>query len=78
VVAVGGYGKIPFLLLGRLAVDQRFRGKGMAKKLGILGIIVDAKNDGFVSFYEDFGFKKIKSSRKRQVLPINTLSKLLR
>jgi len=89
---IGGYGDIPFLLLGRLAVDQNYQGHGYgdtlifhafkttmetAEKVGILGMIVDAKDDDAASFYEGFGFKTLKATQNRLVLPITALSKLL-
>jgi ribosomal protein S18 acetylase RimI-like enzyme len=84
---LGNYNDIPFLLLGRLAVDKRFQGRGYgdvliyhackttketAEKVGILGMIVDAKNDKAASFYEGFGFKKIQGNKNRLVLPISS------
>ncbi|MGR3221012.1 MAG: GNAT family N-acetyltransferase [Candidatus Anammoxibacter sp.] len=59
-IRLGGYGNVPFLLLGRLAVGTQYQGKGFgdtlivhafkttmeaAKKVGILGVIVDAKDE---------------------------------
>ncbi len=91
-IKVGGCGDIPFLLLGRLAVDKKYQGQGygdvlifhafkitmeIAEKVGILGIIVDAKNEDIISFYEGFGFKRLKVTETRLVLPITALSKLL-
>lgn len=90
-IRIGGYGDIPFLLLGRLAVDKRYQRQGYgdtlivhafkttmeaARKVGILGIIVEAKNDDAVSFYEGFGFRKLKASHNKLVLPIAALTKL--
>ena len=91
-IKIAGYGNIPFLLLGRLAVDLKYQKQGYgdalifhafkttvetAKKVGILGIIVDAKDDNASAFYEGFGFKKLKATGSRLVLPITALSKLL-
>ena len=91
-IQLGSYGNIPFLLLGRLAVDKQHQGKGYgdaliihafkttmeaAEKVGILGIIVDAKDEGTVAFYEGFGFRKLKATNNRLVLPITALKKLL-
>jgi ribosomal protein S18 acetylase RimI-like enzyme len=84
----GSYGEVPFLLLGRLAIDKRYQGKGFgdmlivhafkntrlaAEKIGILGIIVDAKDDKASSFYEGFGFKKLCTTKNRLVLPIGAI-----
>lgn len=85
-IKLGGYSDIPFLLLGRLAVDASYQGQGYgdalivhafentkhaAEKIGILGMIVDAKDNQAVSFYEGFGFRRLASTDKRLVLPIS-------
>ncbi len=64
---------IPILRLGRLAVDEIAKGRGVGKRLlcyvfflaleisrqyGCVGLVVDAKPDA-VSFYETFGFEPI-------------------
>jgi len=91
-VKLGGYQDIPFLLLGRLAVDKTCQGQGFgdalifhafkntqeaAERVGILGIIVDAKDEGAASFYEGFGFVRLEGSVRRLVLTISALSGLL-
>jgi GNAT superfamily N-acetyltransferase len=88
----GTYKDIPFLLLGRLAVDKRHQGKGYgdalifhafkttmeaAEKVGILGILVDAKDEKAASFYEGFGFRRLLGTLNRLVLPISVISKLM-
>jgi ribosomal protein S18 acetylase RimI-like enzyme len=87
-VSAGGYKDIPFLLLGRLAVDRKFQGQGYggamiyhafhitretAEKVGIIGMIVDAKSEKAASFYEGFGFRRIQGSKNRLVMPISSL-----
>ncbi|MGN7614231.1 GNAT family N-acetyltransferase, partial [Magnetococcales bacterium HHB-1] len=62
---------IPAARIGRLAVDRTMKGQGLGGTLlfdavervrkvsvdmGILGVVVDAKNEGVKSFYEKFGF----------------------
>lgn len=91
-ILIGGYKSIPFLLLGRLAVDKDYQKQGYgdtlifhafkitaetAGKVGIQGMIVDAKNDDAVKFYEGFGFKRLKLKRYRLILPIKALNKLI-
>lgn len=62
---------IPVVLLGRLAVDEEFKGQGLgysllqhatgraleaAETIGIHAVLVHAINDAVVPFYENFGF----------------------
>jgi GNAT superfamily N-acetyltransferase len=64
---------LPVLRLARLATDERVRGRGvgsillrtvfalaheMARTVGCLGVVVDAKPDA-VSFYERLGFRAL-------------------
>jgi len=89
---LGTYQEAPFLLLGRLAVDIRYQGKGYgdalifhafnitkdtADKIGALGMVVDAKDEKSARFYEKFGFKLLSTSKNRLVLPFSAMNKLL-
>ena len=89
---IGAYHKAPFLLLGRLAVDKTFQGQGYgdalimhafkttaeaAEKIGIFGMIVDAKHEQAVCFYEKFGFKCLSATKNRLVLPFSAIKKAL-
>ena len=89
---LGRYSEAPFLLLGRLAVDKRYQGRGFgdalifhafsitneaAEKIDTLGIIVDAKIEKAAGFYEKFGFKPLSASKNRLVLPFSMITKLL-
>jgi len=82
---VGNYHDIPFLLLGRLAVDKDYHGQGFgdaliyhaltttieaADKIGVWGMVVDAKDAATIRFYEGFGFKPLVASKNRLVLPL--------
>lgn len=86
---LGIYEDIPFLLLGRLAVDKEFQGKGYgdallyhafrltkdaAKAYGIYGIIVEAKNEEAALFYQGFGFKPLKGQALKLVLPLSAVN----
>lgn len=66
------YDAIPAALIGRLARDERVRGKGIGellladainrilsagKTLAVFTIIVDAKDANAVAFYKKFGFR---------------------
>lgn len=65
------YKNIPVILLGRLAVDVHFKGKGLgelllfdaikrcieaSKTIGSIAVIVDPLDQDTISFYEKFGF----------------------
>ncbi len=91
-IPLGGYSDIPFLLLDRLAVDKRHQGQGYgdalifhafqttvdaAEKVGILGMIVDAKDDKASAFYEGFGFRRLDGTKNRLVLPLSIISGLM-
>lgn len=75
---------VPVALIGRLAVDKKFQGKGLGsilladacKKisqastvLAVAGIIVDAKDDAAISFYKYFGFIPLQGQTGRMLLP---------
>ena len=64
---------VPAALIGRLARDERVRGKGVgellvadavrrilgaAQALAVLAIVLDAKNERTVTFYEGLGFRR--------------------
>ncbi len=91
-VKISSYKDLPFLLLGRLAVDVEFQGRGygdlliyhafkktaaIAEDAGILGIIVEAKDDRAASFYDGIGFLPLEATPQRMVLPIQTINSLL-
>ncbi len=91
-IKLSSYKKIPFLLLGRLAVDKKYQGYGYgdtlifhafkitldaAEKVGILGMIVEAKDEKAVSFYEGFGFKRLQKLRNKLVLPLSVMKALV-
>ena len=75
---------IPVALIGRLAVNIKFQGKGLGSILladachkvsqasailAVAGIIVDAKDRKAVSFYEHFGFITLQGQTDRMLLP---------
>lgn len=91
-VRIGPYEELPFLLLGRLAVDRTVQRQGYgdalivhafkttreaAKQIGILGMIVDAKDESAAAFYEGFGFRRLSGNTSRLALPISAMDLLL-
>lgn len=85
------YSDIPFALIGRLATDKNYQGKGYGEYLlieaftrilqvsefvGIAGIFVDPIDISAVKFYEKFGFIKLNSS-DRMFVTIITVRQLL-
>jgi ribosomal protein S18 acetylase RimI-like enzyme len=79
------YSTIPAILLGRLAVDLRFAGRGVGSGLladaafrsarsepAAFTLLVDAKDDTAAAFYRKHGFIPIASSPHSLFLPIAT------
>lgn len=75
---------VPVALIGRLAVDKKFQGKGLgsilladacqkvsqaSSVLAVARIIVDAKDDTAISFYKHFGFIPLQGQTDRMLLP---------
>jgi GNAT superfamily N-acetyltransferase len=81
------YDAVPAALIGRLARDERVRGKGIGgllladairrilgvgKTLAVFAIIVDAKDAGAVKFYKEFGFRSFPLHQNRLFLLTST------
>jgi len=76
----GAYKTLPVTLLGRLAVNVKFKGQGLgtillidalkrsyevaSKSLGSIGVVVDPLDDEAKAFYEKFGFILLPDSGK--------------
>ena len=75
---------VPVALLGRLAVDEAFQGKGLgpilladacrkvvqaSQVLAVVGIVVDAKDEAAAAFYRHFGFVPLPGLPDRMLLP---------
>ncbi len=82
---------VPAAILGRLAVDRACQGKGLGETLlldairrvvrasatlAVHAIVVDAKNDRAVAFYQRYGFRSFASERRRLLLPLETFEKI--
>ncbi|STX88281.1 GNAT family N-acetyltransferase [Legionella feeleii] len=85
------YPMLPGILLGRLAVDEKYKGNGLgslllvdalkrslavSKQIGIVAVIVDAKNEAAINFYSHFGFLTFPENKFRLFIPLNSLKKL--
>ena len=86
------YESIPTTLLGRLAIDNRFQGKGIgklilidalkrsyeiSKTIGSFAVVVDPIDQDAENFYEKYGFIKLPDSGK-MFLPMKTISQLFK
>ena len=75
---------VPVALLGRLAVDKSFHGRGLGSillvdackrvntasaSLGVAAIVVDAKSAKAAAFYQHFGFVELAGTSDRWLLP---------
>jgi ribosomal protein S18 acetylase RimI-like enzyme len=80
------YPLLPAGLIGRLAVDRRFRGHGLGGALimdaaqrgagadpAIFALVVDAKDDAAVRFYQHYGFRRFVSRPMSLFLPLATV-----
>lgn len=81
------YSNLPTILLGRLAIDKKEKGKGfgaillmdalkrcvdISKSLGVLAVIVDPFDENAIHFYKKYGFIMIPSNNK-MFIPIKTI-----
>ena len=84
------YPTVPAVRIGRLAVDQKFQGRGLGAALladaatrtlkadaAPFTLLVDAKNDQSVAFYQRFGFRVLTSQPRTLFLPLATARKVL-
>ena len=80
------YPSLPAVLVGRLAVDGRFKGRGlggvllfdaakraMASDIAARFMVVDALNEGAVRFYEHHGFRRVPDDARRLFVPLSVL-----
>jgi ribosomal protein S18 acetylase RimI-like enzyme len=84
------YPTMPAVRIGRLAVDQRYQGRGLGKALladaamkamtaapASFALLVDAKDDQAVNFYKHHGFRQLGGLPKVLFLPLATAEKVL-
>jgi len=85
------YPQLPVSLLGRLAVDQAQKGKGLgefllmdalhrcldaAAEIAAMAVIVDAKDEGAAAFYARYGFLPLQQQPARLFLPMKIVAEL--
>ncbi len=85
------YPQLPVTLLGRLAVDQSMKGRGLgqfllmdalrrsfegAAEIGAMAVLVDAKNEAAERFYLGYGFAHLPEQPRRMFLPMRQIAQL--
>lgn len=83
---------VPAALLGRLAVDESTKGKGLGafllmdalnrlllatQTLAVHALVVDAKDEAAAAFYRKYGFIPFPDSGRRLFLPMATVRRLV-
>ena len=86
------YDRLPAALIGRLAVDTRFAGRGLGRRLlmnalerslrateqvAAVAVVVEAKHDRAQRWYEQFGFTSFVDNPHRLFLPMDTINQLI-
>jgi GNAT superfamily N-acetyltransferase len=83
---------VPAALLGRLAVDERHKGRGLgafllmdaigrvrraSASLAVQALMVDARDTTAAGFYRRYGFEPFSDSALRLFLPLATIRRLI-
>jgi GNAT superfamily N-acetyltransferase len=86
------YPQLPVTLLGRLAVDQSTKGKGLgehllldalhrslahADQIAAMAVVVDAKDESAAAFYQHYGFIPLQTQPSRLFVPMRSIAQLL-
>jgi GNAT superfamily N-acetyltransferase len=86
------YASLPAVLLGRLAVDRRYQGQRLgatllfdaleraliqSSQIAAMAVVVDAKDDSAISFYERYGFQRFAFYPNRLYFPMQTIQAVL-
>jgi ribosomal protein S18 acetylase RimI-like enzyme len=58
-------------------IDALKRSFQVSHQIGIVAVIVDAKNERAIAFYKHFGFIQLPENAHKLFLPINTIQKLV-
>lgn len=83
------YPAVPATLMGRLAVDHRYRGRGFGElllfdafsrtlrsEIASYAFVVDAKDERAESFYEQYGFLRLQRGEHRFFLPLSEIASI--
>ena len=85
------YNVLPAMLIGRLAVDQQYRGQGfgkhllvdalkrclnLSKKIASMAVLVDAKDEQGAQFYERYGFRRFTDRPLSLYMPMSEIEQL--
>lgn len=86
------YTYVPATLIGRLAIDVNYRGKGLGEillrdalvrslenshRVASLAVVVDAIDDSASNFYQRYGFIPFPGHPNRLFLPMATIQRLI-
>lgn len=85
------YAAVPVARMGRLAVDQRYRGKNLGaallwdaamrasrSEIAAFALMVDAKDDTAAAFYQHHGFVALDEGQRRWMLPLASVTEKAR
>jgi ribosomal protein S18 acetylase RimI-like enzyme len=85
------YPRLPAVLIGRLARDDKYRGQEIGQMLlvdvlrrslsstatvGAIAVVVEAENEKARKFYSDYGFIKIPDNNDKLFMSMETIKKL--
>lgn len=85
------YPAYPAILIGRLAIHRDHQGKGhggdllmnalrrcyqISRQIGVLAVIVDAKDDAARAFYEAFEFRRFREEPHRLYISMREIARL--
>lgn len=83
--SLGAYGLVPALLIGRLALDAAFQGRGLgsvlifealrlaliiSQRAGVAGVVVHALDEDAARFYEHQGFTRFRDEPHQLYYPL--------
>lgn len=89
---LAGYPSLPGILIGRLAIDERYQGQGLGTRLlkdalrrsleasrevGAFAVVVQAKDEAARCFYVRYGFIQLLDNEFRLFLPMSTIDQAL-